>query len=920
MGDLEMSLSSNSNYLLRCAVLAALAASTAQSAVAADESKDTLDDVVVTGYRHSLAEARNIKKDSDIAKDVIVAEDMAKFPELNLAESLQRLPGVQIQREAGEGRRISLRGMGPDYSRVQLNGMEILGNVDSAQDARGQRSRDRAFDFNIFASELFKRVEVEKTYQAAQKEGGMAGTVGLFTAKPFDYPVGTKGAASVKLGTNQYTKDTQPRVVGLISQNWDNEFGALLSVAYSKRKTTEQGHNTYNYTDTNGIADAVAAGLDISALSPETQAKLLDPNTKIYWPDGNRLSSWNSDQTRLGITAALQWRPSDRALMTLDVLHGEYKTDRDELHLATRPFDSPGSIIWDLAQPAGSVWGPLFQTNSKINALTIDSHNYVTYADVTGVTFGSENRRSFNKNTFNQVALTGEWQLSDTVKIDGHAGYEKSRYATPIDDKLYMRARGNMIASYLPDGRTANFTYDWNTTDPSNYVMDNFYFRGFWNESQLREGALNLTWDFSKGYKLRTGIAYHRFEQGGMDVFNDGDNNGTTPITRGTSVADISYVYSNPWGSWLVGDYNKAFDKYGVAHTLDGAYDIENVSNIIESTVSGFVQMDWDKELFGKRFRGNVGLRGYKTDTRSTGWIQGSNYAYLGTADVSGNYSGVLPALNSVLELTPETLLRFSATQNLNRPTISSIRAQGYASLNDAGQIEASRGDPKLKPFKDTTLDLALEHYFDQEGLVSVGVFHKDIKDLIGGVTKENIPFSETGLPTSLIENLGAGLDPIVKSFSYPINVSETVRVTGAEIAAQTRFTFLPAPFNNLGIVANYTYINADDWFTGISKNSYNSTLFYETKRWGVRGSLSHRSKFYTDRSSDPQSAGTRGYQGSTYIDGAAFLNLSNNVQITLDGINLTNTKEVFFWSQYERMYLATQSGRTVMAGISYKF
>ena len=120
-----MSLSSNSNYLLRCAVLAALAASTAQSAVAADESKDTLDDVVVTGYRHSLAEARNIKKDSDIAKDVIVAEDMAKFPELNLAESLQRLPGVQIQREAGEGRRISLRGMGPDYSRVQLNGMEI---------------------------------------------------------------------------------------------------------------------------------------------------------------------------------------------------------------------------------------------------------------------------------------------------------------------------------------------------------------------------------------------------------------------------------------------------------------------------------------------------------------------------------------------------------------------------------------------------------------------------------------------------------------------------------------------------------------------------------------------------------------------------------------------------------------------------
>jgi TonB-dependent receptor len=915
-----MSSTSTSEYLIRCAVMAVLAASASQRAAATDAPVDTLEDVVVTGYRHSLAEARNIKKDSDIAKDVIVAEDMAKFPELNLAESLQRLPGVQIQREAGEGRRISLRGMGPDYSRVQLNGMEVLGNVDSAQDARGQRSRDRAFDFNIFASELFKRVEVEKTYQAAQKEGGMAGTVGLFTAKPFDYAEGMKGATSFKLGTNQFTKDTQPRLVGLISQNWGNQFGALVSVAWSKRKTTEQGHNTYNYTDTNGIADAVAAGLDISALPEATQAKLLDPSTRIYWPDGNRLSSWNSDQTRLGITAAIQWRPADNALLTLDMLHGEFKTDRDELHLATRPIDGPGSIIWDLAQPSGSAWGPLFQTNSKINALTIDANNYVTAANVTGVTFGSENRRSFNKNTFNQAALTGEWHPASDLTIDGHVGYEKSRYETPIDDKLYMRARGNMVATYSPDGQNATFAYGWNTTDPANYVMDNFYFRGFWNESQLREGALNLTWQFSKGYKLRTGIAYHRFSQGGKDVFNDGDNNGTTAITRGTSVADISSVFTNPWGSWLVGDFGKAFTKYGVEHTLNGAYDIENVSDITESTVSGFVQLDWDRELMGKRFRGNVGLRGYKTDTRSTGWIQGNNYAYLGTADVSGSYSGVLPALNTVLELTPETLLRFSATQNLNRPTISSIRAQGSAGLNDAGQIEASRGDPNLKPFKDTTLDLALEHYFGQEGLVSVGVFHKDIKDLIGGVTLENIPFSQTGLPASLISNLGVGTNPTVRSFSYPINVSQTVRVTGAEIAAQMRFSFLPAPFNNLGVVANYTYIDADEWFTGVSKNSYNSTLFYETKRWGLRGSLSHRSKFYTERNSDPQSAGTRGYLGSTYIDAAAFYNVNENLQLTLDGVNLTNRKEVYFWSQYQRLYLTSQSGRTLMAGVSYKF
>ena len=109
-------------------------------------------DVVVTGYRTSLAQARNSKRNATIIKDSISASDIAAFPDLNLAEALQRLPGVAINREAGEGRRISLRGLGPDFTRVQLNGMEVLGNVDSPQDSRGQTTRDRAFDFNLFAA------------------------------------------------------------------------------------------------------------------------------------------------------------------------------------------------------------------------------------------------------------------------------------------------------------------------------------------------------------------------------------------------------------------------------------------------------------------------------------------------------------------------------------------------------------------------------------------------------------------------------------------------------------------------------------------------------------------------------------------------------------------------------------------------
>jgi len=578
----------------------------ASAAYAQQASGDLVEEVVITGFRKSLSDARAIKRDSVISKDVIVAEDMAKFPELNLAESLQRLPGVQINREAGEGRRISLRGLGPDFARVQLNGMEVLGNVDSAQDSRGQRSRDRAFDFNIFASELFSRVEVEKTFQAAQKEGGMAGTVGLFTGKPFDYKPGSKGALSLKLGTNEYTEDTQPRVAALLSHNWDNRFGILVSAAYSERRTTEQGHNTYNYEQISAstMARLVSRGLDISKLSAAQQTKFLSGD--LYFADGNRISSWNAKQERLGLTAAVQWKPVENVLLTLDALHGEFTTQRNELHLATRPLSSAGSVAFDTA--ASTVWPVAFRTSSVVNNLAWDSSNYVTMTDVTGTTFGSEHRRSLNENRFDQIALTGKWDMSDRLVIDGHVGYEKSTYKTPYDDKLYMRAKGNLIANYGADGQSASFQYPgWDPTNPANYAMDSFYYRGFNNESQLQEGALNGRYELSDVITLRAGVAYHRFVQDGRDVFYDDNVNGTRSKARGTSVADITSVFTNNFGSWLVGDYAKAFAKYNEYHRFgpnkDGTggalQDIENVYKTTEETISEYVQMDWDSELFG---------------------------------------------------------------------------------------------------------------------------------------------------------------------------------------------------------------------------------------------------------------------------------------------------------------------------------
>ncbi len=169
------------------AVITALGAAFSAGAQQSNQTKaDETEVIEVKGFRDSVIKAKDLKREAMVAQDSIVAEDIADFPDQNLADSLQRVPGIAITREGGEGRQISLRGLGPDFTRVQVNGMEALGTSSSPMDSRGAVGRSRAFDFNIFASELFNQIDVKKSYSADQEEGGIGGIVNLRTAKPFD--------------------------------------------------------------------------------------------------------------------------------------------------------------------------------------------------------------------------------------------------------------------------------------------------------------------------------------------------------------------------------------------------------------------------------------------------------------------------------------------------------------------------------------------------------------------------------------------------------------------------------------------------------------------------------------------------------------------------------------------------------------
>ncbi|WP_443748581.1 TonB-dependent receptor domain-containing protein [Asticcacaulis solisilvae] len=343
--------------------------------------------IVVTGYRASLQSALNTKRKSNVMLDAINADDIASFPEANLAESLQRIPGISIDRDNGEGRTISVRGLGGDFTRVRINGMEALSTAGS-NDSGTSPNRSRSFDFNTFASELFNNIQVRKTTAAQTDEGSLGATVDLNTAHPFDYK-GLKMALSAEDAYYENGKHQNPRIAGLFSQRWaGGKLGFLISGAYQSRDTSissyarQAGSADYDYRGTSWAGNEypqragfaaptgttfpqtvlTASGkctstsattpagtiCNVAAISnPEVLAAMTGSDPAAYaalYPSSNSTAGRYDDSTvripalatlndqelhsdRLGITSSFQMQLDDDTRVTVDYLHSRFHNE-----------------------------------------------------------------------------------------------------------------------------------------------------------------------------------------------------------------------------------------------------------------------------------------------------------------------------------------------------------------------------------------------------------------------------------------------------------------------------------------------------------------------------------------------------------------------------------------------------------------
>jgi TonB-dependent receptor len=926
----------------------------------AQAAGDTGSDIVITGFRGSLAKALDQKKNETAAIDSILAEDIGKFPDLNLSESIQRIPGVAITRDGGEGRNISVRGLGPQFTRVRIDGMEAIATAGGA-DTSGGTNRGRGFDFNVFASDLFNGITVRKTQQASVEEGSLGATVDLRTARPFDYS-GFKIAASAQGSYNDQSKAAEPRLSFMISDHFFNDtIGVLFSAAYQKRDTIEEGYSTVRWAP-NTVADDAQYSPHTLNFSPGWQSVLgttcpaADPKTlltgvaicdeanRAFHPRFPRYDWYEDKESRLGFTGSIQWKPSENTLVSLDGLYADFKATRQERYL-----EANGLSV------AGACTAASKPTNCGIADMDITKMNIVN-GIMQSATFNDadirvENRFDELDTKFKQATLD-LYQKLGNVTLTGLFGYSKSDHENPIQNTITFDQYNVQGFSYDYSNKNVP-VFNWgnaNLSGPQGWVLSQIRLRAATAVNTYKTAQGNFDWAVNDEFHLLGGVDYKEYQfsttylQRSIGTTAAQDTNVGCCTLPGDTLDKFGHLVTIEGQQFFDSDYfaaNKYFDltsptARGGAFKLGPEPGLANNNSVGEKDTAAYFQVNFNHSFGGITLRGDAGFRYVHTqqDAQGFGLLGGT----LVPITTSRHYDDYLPAMNLVLELTPKFQLRASAAKVMARPDLGSL-APGVAVAVSGANRTVTAGNPNLDPYRATTIDLSAEWYFQPGALLSVAFFQKRINSFVQTLTSTGaFSTNQFGLPDSAAiaacgNQYPSTCNPAFPnwSFSVPTNTPGGT-LNGIEINYQQPLKFLPGFLRNTGVLLNYTYISssikyengsgivvAEDDLTGLSRHSANATFYYEDKVFSGRVSAAYRNNYLT-RVPGQQGTDLEGTAGTLNIDVSAQLSLTKQVKLTFEGINLTNEATNQYVDSRELSSVYHTTGREFIAGVRFNY
>ena len=934
-------------------------------APAQDQSanQNTEGTIVVTGFRGSLAKALNVKRTEAGSVDTILAEDIGKFPDLNLSESIQRVPGVALARDGGEGRQISVRGLGAQFTRVRINGMEAIATA-GGSDASGGTNRGRGFDFNVFAADLFNGITVRKTAEAGVEEGSLGATVDLNTAHPFDYKAGLTIAASAQAGYNDLSEKTSPRAALMLSwRNADDTFGVLVSGAYTKRQIVESGYSTVRWTQNLANPALGSASYNAAGAAPGFESVLGTPcltgagaaitpvpavcqeaNTALH-PRFPRYDYFISNQERIGLTGSIQWKPAEGTSLTIDGLYADFKGTREERYLEANGFSVAGACT-ATSRP----------TNCGVADTDVLSETITNGAMIKGtfndVDLRTENRFDRLDTKFKQVTANLDQKFSETFSANLLLGMSRSDHENPVQNTV-------TFDQYNVD----NYSYDYtdrqhpvfgfgtaNLANSQGWVLSQLRLRAASAKNNYDTAQLSLKWDVTEGFKLSAGASYKKYSFAGTDLRR---SNGTTSaqdtnlsccVLPGDTLDKFGHVVTIEGQSYFGPDYFAARDYFGLEDPTarGGTFKLgiepglSGNTSVEEHDKSAWFQTDFSRDFGIFNFRGNAGVRYVQTFQRSQGYSFTSGAPLPITA--SRSYEDWLPSMNLVFEPSKDFIIRAAAAKVMARPDLGSLPPSATVQVSGANRT-VSVGNPNLDPFRATTLDLAAEWYYQPGALLSVALFQKNIDSFVQTVQSSGeYSANPFGLPDSLAIAACGNQYPATCSpaqtnwvFSAPRNTPGG-RLRGYEINFQQPFKFLPGILGNFGVLLNYTHVTSKISYlnsagavtkvgdlTGLSNDSGNATLYYEDKLISARISGAYRSGYLSD-AVGTQGVDSQGTNKTFNLDASVQVTLTKQFKLTFEAINMTDQYQDQFVDSRDLLSVYHHTGREFLAGIRFNY
>jgi len=883
----------NSAKMLSCSLLA-FGLSTQTYA------QDSIEEVVVTGIKRSIQDSAAVKENATVIVDAISAEELGKFPDNNIAESLQRVTGVAIARgRGGEGQFVTIRGLGEEFNAVTYNGRLLA-----------TENAGREFSFDNIASELVSSAQVYKSSSAKLGDGSIGGRVNIQSAKPFDN-AGTRGAWSVSATDDSLADDGGVRASGVYSTRLNDKVGLLASFSYQD----------YSFrVDSSESIDTFTGNVTTAGVIDNTPGVALAANGEGARWSTLALTSTQEDRTRTGGTVALQFQPNDYTDMTVDLLYTKFESPGIG-YAQTNYFCDPGC--------------------ATLSNITVAPNGIITSFDADYTAELLTREQQSDSDTF-QLGWNGIFERSADTTITADISHSKSE--AQRDNFASGNGSGSFYVVGIKDA-VANYDYtggpvpDFAVTLPGAATLANadesivgaHFTRETFNlvEDQVTTLRLDIEKAFSDTTNISYGIDYTARTKGN-DLF---DNRGTwcnlfcghslnifpagflQPFPISDFLSDSGANIPNNFQVFTPQALRDAYNAFpGGDAVLVPTANLAGSGEIDENVLGAYIQASLEGSLGNTPWTGNFGVRVANTDMTSSGFndeitgitdVGAGNQTFTFSAatptSIDNSYTDVLPSFNMNFQLSDNSLLRVAAAQTLTRPTLTDLSVTQTVTGTNQGVEALASGNAQLDPTKSNNVDVSYEYYGD-DTTYAVALFHKDINGFVANSVVDEFVFDR------------------IFEVTKPVN-GDDAEVTGLELAYSKIFD------SGFGFQGNYTYVDSEATSNGVttalenvSENTFNASGFYEMGPYTARLSVNSRDEYL--RNSQGLNGLPEIVDSYTQLDFSASYDINDNFSVFFEGANLTDEDETVFFDFQPRNLVRyyEERGRRLQLGLRGSF